>query len=57
MMRIQANLVFRAHSSKYCMDLEDQYGCHNYKPLPVVIDHGKDIYMYDCEGKICVDFR
>lgn len=51
-MRIQANLVFRAHSSKYCMDLEDQYGCHNYKPLPVVIDHGKDIYMYDCEGKI-----
>ena len=42
--------TFSIYSSKFCMDLEDQYGCHNYAPLPVVIDHAQDIYMYDCEG-------
>ena len=48
---------FATYSSKFCMDLEDQYGCHNYAPLPVVIDNAKDIYMYDCEGMIVLRFR
>jgi ornithine--oxo-acid transaminase len=30
-------------SSKQCIDLEDQYGCHNYHPLNVVIDHAKGV--------------
>ena len=32
------------------MNLENEYGCHNYKPLPVVIDHAQGVYATDCEG-------
>lgn len=35
-------------SSKVFMDLESQYGCHNYAPLDVVIERGEGIFMWDC---------
>lgn len=37
-------------SSKQCIELEEKYGCHNYAPLPVVIERGEGVYAYDCEG-------
>ncbi len=35
---------------------EDQYGAHNYHPLPVVLDKGKGIFVWDVEGKKYYDF-
>lgn len=36
--------------------LEDQYGAHNYHPLPVVVSRGKGVYVWDPEGKRYYDF-
>ena len=43
-------------SSQFYMSLEDQYGCHNYKPLPLVIASGSGLYLTDVEGKVYMDF-
>lgn len=37
-------------SSVRCIQLENEYGCHNYHPLPVVVDSATGIYVKDCEG-------
>ncbi len=36
--------------------LEDQYGAHNYHPLPVVLSRGKGVHVWDVEGKKYYDF-
>lgn len=36
--------------------LEDQYGAHNYHPLPVVLTKGEGVYVWDVEGKKYYDF-
>jgi len=36
--------------------LEDKYGAHNYHPLPVVLDRGQGVYVWDVEGKRYYDF-
>lgn len=36
--------------------LEEQYGAHNYHPLPVVLTRGEGIYVWDVEGKKYFDF-
>jgi ornithine--oxo-acid transaminase len=38
------------------MALEDQYGAHNYHPLPVVLSRGKGVHLWDVEGKRYLDF-
>ena len=38
------------------IELEEQYGAHNYHPLPVVLHQGKGIYVWDVEGKRYFDF-
>ena len=38
------------------MHLEDEYGAHNYHPLPVVIAKGKGVHVWDVEGKQYYDF-
>ena len=35
-------------TSNQCIKLEDDFGCHNYHPLPVVIESAKGIYVKDC---------
>ena len=36
--------------------LEDQYGAHNYHPLPVVLAKGEGVFVWDVEGKKYYDF-
>ncbi len=36
--------------------LEDRYGAHNYHPLPVVLDKGEGVFLWDVEGKKYFDF-
>jgi ornithine--oxo-acid transaminase len=43
-------------ASQSLMKLETKYGAHNYHPLPVVLDHGKGVYVWDVEGKRYYDF-
>jgi ornithine--oxo-acid transaminase len=38
------------------IDLEEKFGAHNYHPLPVVLTHGKGIYVWDTDGKQYFDF-
>jgi ornithine--oxo-acid transaminase len=38
------------------MEWEEQFGAHNYHPLPVVLDSGKGIEVWDMEGKKYFDF-
>lgn len=38
------------------MELEDQYGAHNYHPLPVVLSRGEGVFVWDVEGKRYYDF-
>ncbi len=35
---------------------EEQYGAHNYHPLPVILDRGEGVYVWDVEGKKYFDF-
>ncbi len=43
-------------SSKEAITLEEQFGTHNYHPLPVVLAKGKGVYVWDPEGKQYFDF-
>lgn len=43
-------------SSQEAMQLEDQYGAHNYHPIPVVIDRAEGTRVWDMEGKQYYDF-
>lgn len=43
-------------NSQYFIDLEDKYGAHNYHPLPVVLEKGEGIFVWDTEGKKYFDF-
>jgi ornithine--oxo-acid transaminase len=38
------------------MSLEERYGAHNYHPLPVVLERGEGVYLWDVEGKRYYDF-
>ncbi|WP_018674927.1 ornithine--oxo-acid transaminase [Riemerella columbina] len=43
-------------NSQYFIDLEDRHGAHNYHPLPVVLDKGEGVHVWDVEGKQYYDF-
>lgn len=38
------------------IDLEEKYGAHNYHPLPVVLNKGEGVFVWDVDGKRYYDF-
>ncbi len=40
----------------YLMELEENFGAHNYHPIPVVLERGEGVYVWDVEGKRYYDF-
>lgn len=38
------------------LDLEYRYGAHNYHPLPVVLERGEGVFLWDVEGHCYYDF-
>ncbi|PLK46215.1 ornithine--oxo-acid transaminase [Emticicia sp. TH156] len=42
--------------SDQLIELEERYGAHNYHPLPVVLEKGEGVYLWDVEGKRYYDF-
>ena len=43
-------------NSEYFIELEEKHGAHNYHPLPVVLDRGEGVFVWDVEGKKYYDF-
>lgn len=52
---MSTTLQTSANTAKY-IALEDQYGAHNYHPVPVVLEKGEGIFLYDVDGKRYFDF-
>ncbi len=46
----------QSKNSEYFIGLEHRYGAHNYHPIPVVLERGEGIFMWDVEGKRYFDF-
>ena len=42
--------------TSYFIDLEHEHGAHDYHPLPVVLERGEGVYLWDVEGKKYYDF-
>ena len=49
-------MVSEKISSQQAIDLENNYGAHNYHPLPVVLSKGEGVYVWDVDGKRYYDF-
>lgn len=45
-----------SEQTQYFLDLEEKYGAHNYHPLPVVLQKGSGVYLWDVNGKKYYDF-
>lgn len=43
-------------ATQYYLDLESQYGAHNYHPLPVVLSRGEGVFVWDVDDKRYYDF-
>ena len=42
--------------TQHYLDLEDQYGAHNYHPIPVVLKKGQGVFVWDVDDKRYYDF-
>lgn len=42
--------------SRHFLEMEEKYGAHNYHPIPVVLDRGENVFVWDVEGKKYFDF-
>lgn len=45
-----------SQTAEYYIQLEDKYGAHNYHPLPVVLEKGEGVFLWDVEGRQYFDF-
>ena len=44
------------NKTQHFLDLDEKYGAHNYHPLPVVLNRGEGVFVWDVEGKRYFDF-
>ena len=50
-MRKLSTVATRTLSQQF-IETESKYGAHNYHPLPIVLNKGLGIHMWDVEGKV-----
>lgn len=50
------SIMTMSEKTKYYLDLEETYGAHNYQPIPVVLNRGEGVYVWDVDGKRYYDF-
>lgn len=43
-------------NTRHFLELEEKFGAHNYHPLPVVLERGEGVYLFDVDGKKYFDF-
>jgi ornithine--oxo-acid transaminase len=51
----QSNHPFSSKAEAF-IEKENKYGAHNYHPLPVVLEKGEGVYVWDVDGKKYYDF-
>jgi len=49
-------LINMNEQTQYYLDLEDKHGAHNYHPIPVVLERGEGVFVWDVDGKRYYDF-
>ncbi|MBC7689775.1 MAG: ornithine--oxo-acid transaminase [Aquabacterium sp.] len=52
---MHSTITSSANTQQY-IDLEEKYGAHNYHPLPVVLNRGEGVFVWDVDGKRYYDF-
>jgi ornithine--oxo-acid transaminase len=45
-----------SEKTQYYLQLEEDFGAHNYYPLPVVLEKGEGVFVWDVDGKKYYDF-
>jgi ornithine--oxo-acid transaminase len=55
-MNMTSEPTTKMSAAERLMQLENDFGAHNYHPLPVVLDRGEGVYVWDVEGKQYFDF-
>lgn len=50
------SIIAQGSRSEELIRLEDRHGAHNYHPLPVVLERGQGVYVWDVEGRRYYDF-
>lgn len=55
-MIIENDIAMTRLKTQDYINREEKYGAHNYHPLPVVLERGEGIYVWDVEGKRYFDF-
>src|ERR1043165_8887796 len=54
--RMMKTTMIDKSKTQEAMEREAQFGAHNYHPIPVVIEKGEGVYVWDVEGKKYFDF-
>jgi len=49
-------LAVKKNRAGRLIEMEQQFGAHNYHPLPVVLERGEGVHVWDVEGKQYFDF-
>ncbi|MEO5640132.1 MAG: ornithine--oxo-acid transaminase, partial [Chitinophagaceae bacterium] len=50
------SIIAPSAATQHYLELEEKYGAHNYHPLPVVLNRGEGVYVWDVDGKKYYDF-
>ena len=50
------SIINMSEKTQYYLDLEERYGAHNYHPIPVVLERGEGVFVWDVDGKRYYDF-
>ena len=48
--------IHLSENTSHFLHIEDQFGAHNYHPLPVVLEKGQGVFLWDVDGKRYFDF-
>lgn len=51
-----SEIMTQQNATARYINLEEKYGAHNYHPLPVVLERGEGVFLWDVEGKRYFDF-
>ncbi|MEP7254660.1 MAG: ornithine--oxo-acid transaminase, partial [Ferruginibacter sp.] len=50
------SIISISNSTQHYLALEEKHGAHNYHPIPVVVNRGEGVFLYDVDGKRYYDF-
>ena len=50
------NITTSQIKAQHYIEIEEKHGAHNYHPLPVVLERGEGVYVWDVDGKHYYDF-